>query len=425
MSKPTVNLWRHADFLKLWFGQTISGFGSRFTGLALPFTAITLLAATPAQLGVLVAASGLPWLLVGPFIGVWIDRLRRLPILIVTDVGRAICLALIPILAAVGLLQIEVLYVIAFLNGLLTAWFETAYQSYVPSLIGRDQLLDGNSKLNVSSSAADVVGPSIAGAVIQAFGVLVAVVVDAISFIVSALSLWLIRTPEPAPQSTNRPSFWASFKQGVRYIGRNQILRAFAATNVTFMIGIGMAEAVMLLFLTSTLKLDPQTIGLMYGVASIGGLAGAVIAGKIAARFGVGRTIISASLLRGIGYVGIPLAAFSAPPMTTIIVILSYALHQFGWSVWAVTQASVRQAATPNQLQGRVTASFLFLVRSATPIGALVGGGIGEWLGILPTLGIAALGLLSSTIWLLFSPLWRLREPASLSNEPGVLGQQS
>jgi MFS family permease len=419
MPAASSGLWRHADFLKFWLGQTISGFGSRFTGLALPFVAIAALDATPAQLGMLTAASGLPWLLLGPLIGVGIDRLRRRPILIATDLGRAALLASIPLAALLGQLRIEQLYLVAFLLGILSAWFDTAYQSYLPSLIARTQLIEGNGKLHVSSSAADVAGPSLAGLVIQAFSAPLAIMVDALSFCASALSLALIRTREPAPSGGGRQAVWAALGEGVAYLWRHALLRAFAGANATFMLCIGMSQAVLLLFCTPNLQLSPSAIGLVFGVGGVGGLLGAVVAGAVSRRARLGPTIIGASLLRGLGLACVPLAGL-LPLGVVPLLVGAYALHQFGWSVWAVTQASARQALVPDRLQGRVTASFLFLVRGATPLGALAGGVLGTQLGVAPTLTVAGVGLLLSTGWLVLSPLWSLREPPAVEMEAAL-----
>ena len=403
------SLWRHGDFLKFWAGQTISGFGSRFTGLALPFVAIATLDATPAQLGVLTAATGLPWLVLGPFIGVGIDRLRRRPLLIATDLGRALLLATIPLAALAGMLRIEHLYVIAFLTGVLTAWFETAYQAYLPALVEREQLLDGNAKLGVSDSVADIAGPGIAGVVIQILSAPVALALDALSFLASALSLVLIRRSEPMPSRGAAQPVVAALGEGLAFLWRQRLLRAFAGANSTFMFFFGMAQAVLLLFLSTNLGLGAGSIGLIFGAGSAGGLLGAAVAVRVSRWLSVGPAIIAGSFLRGLGIACVPLAAL-LPAGKIPLLVAAYTVHSLGWSIWAVNQGSVRQTLAPDRLRGRVTASFLFLVRSAVPLGALAGGALGEWLGVAPTLSIAAVGMLLSTVWLLPSPLRHLRE---------------
>ncbi|MEM7533126.1 MAG: MFS transporter [Chloroflexota bacterium] len=405
------SLWHHPDFLKFWLGQTISGFGSRFTTLALPLMAITTLDATVAELGILTGAAGLPWLLIAPFIGVGIDRLRRRPILMVADIGRAILLVTIPIAAWLGVLQIEHLYGIAFMNGLLHAWFDTAYQAYLPSLVGRTQLVEGNSKLNISSSAADVAGPSIAGVFIQVLTAPLALAVDAFSFVVSAISIGLIQTPEPKPRLGQHQPFGVALIEGIRYIWQQAILRAFTGTNATFMFCFGIAQTVLLLFFTETLALSESMIGLIFGIGGIGGLIGAGLASWVSSRLGVGITIIVASILRGAGLATVPLAAILPATFTPWFIAIVYTIHQCGWSIWGVTQASVRQGLSPHHLRGRITAGFLAVVRSATPLGAFVGGWLGVQFGVVSTFVMAGVGLVLATGWLLGASLWQVREP--------------
>lgn len=421
MTESASNLWRHVDFLKFWIGQTISGFGSRFTGLALPLVAITTLSATPTQIGLLTGAAGLPWLLVAPLIGVGIDRWRRRPILIGADLGRAVILALIPLAAWLEVLRIEQLYLVAFFNGLLVAWFDTAYQAYLPSLVGRVRLIDGNSKLNISSSAADVAGPSLAGALIQLLSAPLALLIDALSFLLSALSLYLISTPEPAPRLSQQQAFWGALVEGVRYIWQQAILRAFTGTNATFMFCFGMVQAVLLLFFTRTLQLSESTIGLIFGIGGAGGLLGAGVAGWVSRLLYVGRTIVVASLLRGLGLALVPLVLLLPAAIAPWFIAALYTLHQFGWSVWAVTQASMRQGLAPHHLQGRITAGFLFVVRGAMPLGAFTGGLLGQTLGLVPTFVVAGVGLVLATLWLLGASLWQVREPPLPPEEPDAL----
>jgi predicted MFS family arabinose efflux permease len=308
-----------------------------------------------------------------------------------------------------GYLYIEQLYIVALLMGFLSAWFDAAYQSYLPSLVDREHLIEGNSKLNVSNSAADVAGPALAGFVIQVLNGAVAIAIDAFSFLVSGVSLLLIRKPEPPPSFRTGQSFGSALSEGLVYVWRSEILRAFTCTNATFMFSIGIAEAVSLLYLTRTLQFTPAAIGLIFSVSSIGGLVGALAAGRLSKWLKLGPTIITASFLRGIGLACVPLVMFLPTGRIALIAVL-YCVHSFGWAVWAVTQSSVRQSLAPHRLQGRVTASFLFIVRGATPLGALAGGSLGDFLGITPTFIIAGIGLLLSTVWLLISPLWALKE---------------
>ena len=224
-----TGLWRHPDFVKLWTGQTISLIGSQVTFLALPLTAVLVLNATPAQMGFLTAAGAIPSLLVGLFAGVWVDRHRRRPILIAADLGRAALLLLIPVAALLGVLRIEYLYIVAFLVGTLGLFFEVAHHSFLPSLVGREQLVEGNSKLEISDSVAEIVGPGLAGGLVQLVTAPIAIAVDAISFLISALFLGLIRTPEPAPKPPDeQQNIFGEVVEGLALVSGNALLRAIA-----------------------------------------------------------------------------------------------------------------------------------------------------------------------------------------------------
>lgn len=406
---PAASLWQHPDFMKLWVGQTISGFGSRFTELALPLLAITLLQATPVELGLLTGIAGLPWLFLTPLLGVWIDRVQRRPLLIMTDLGRGMVLLLVPLAAWRGFLRIELLYAIAFVQSLLTVGFETAYQAYLPSLLDRSQLVDGNSKLTISSSAADVAGPSLAGLLIHLLSAPLALGLDGLSFLISALSLHLIRAPEPKPQSVGQQHFWAALREGVHAIAQQPILRALTSTNTTFMFFFGIVQAVLLLVFTQLLQLSAPMIGLIFGIGGAGGLLGASLAQRISRRYGLGRTVLGASLARAAGLALLPVAFWLPPASVAWAVAALYTLHQGGWSIWAITQGSLRQSLVPAHLQGRVTASFLVVVRSAMPLGALVGGLLGQATGLIPAFVVGSIGMLVASIWLLSVRIWKLQ----------------
>ncbi|MFI5255605.1 MAG: MFS transporter, partial [Candidatus Limnocylindrales bacterium] len=231
---PAPSLWRHPDFLKLWTADTVSQLGSQVSQLAIPFVAIVVLQASALQIGVLQAVDTLPFLLIGLPAGVWVDRMRRRPVLIVGDLGRAIVLAWVPIAHVLGILAIWQLYVVGFLMGILTVFFDVAYQSYLPALVERDQLIDGNAKLQISASGAQVAGPPIAGVVIGALTAPIAVLLDALSFLGSAIFIFSIRRHEPAPEARldatgKRTSMLSDMREGLRYVLGHRLLRNIAA----------------------------------------------------------------------------------------------------------------------------------------------------------------------------------------------------
>ncbi len=397
--RPT--LWRHPDFLKLWIGQTISVFGSQFTALALPLIAVVTLRATPADMGVLTAMQTAPFLLIGLFTGVWVDRLRRRPVLIAGDLGRAALLGLVPILALTGALRMTHLYVLSLLYGVLTVFFDVAYQAYLPSLVDRAQLVEGNTKLEASRSTAQVAGPGIAGVAIQALSAPLAIALDAVSFVISALFIGLIRCPEAVPHRA-QSAMLAEVREGLGVVFGDPYLRAIAGCTGTSNFFGAALWSILILYATRELQLTPAAIGLIFSVANVGALAGAVMAGAAARRFGIGRVIVGGALLIGLG--GLPIAL--ATPRTAFVVLaFGWMIATLGSPIYNINQVSLRQAIVPTHLQGRLNATMRFLVWGTMPLGGLLGGFLGQALGLRPAIGIAAAGGVTAFLWVLRSPV--------------------
>jgi len=410
-----ATLWRHRDFMKLWVAETISLFGSQFTMLALPLIAAITLQATPAEMGVLSAVETAPFLLIGLFAGVWVDRRRKRPILIAGDIGRALLLISIPLAAIAGMLSIYQLYVVGFLVGICTVFFDVAYQSYLPVLVNRDQLVDGNSKLEVSRSTAQLTGPGLAGLLIQALTAPIAIFLDVLSFIVSALFLGLIRRTEPAPSQSTRAPMIAEIREGLGVVFGNRYLRAIAGCTATSNFFGAAGGALLILFATRDLNLTPAAIGIAFGLGNIGGLGGALLAGRLAARIGVGRIIIGAILIGGIG--GLPIV-FATPATAIPALIFSSFFMGMGSTVYNINQLSLRQAIVPHRLMGRMNATMRFLVWGTLPLGGLLGGLLGELLGLRAAMIVGGFGGLLSFLWVLASPvrtLTRIPEPDNAS----------
>jgi MFS family permease len=405
-----TGLWRHADFVKLWAARTISLVGSGVTMLALPLTAVTVLEATPAQMGVLEAAGALPALLLGLFAGAWVDRRRRRPILVVADLGRATLLTLIPIAAILHGLCIEYLVVIAFLLSVLNLSFGVAHGPFLLSLVGREQLVEGNSKLQISRSVAEIVGSGLAGTLVASVTAPLAIAVDALSFLVSGLLLGLIRAPEPAPDpAAQQQSVWHQIGDGLRLVTNDRALRAIAGCIGTLGLFNSILEAVFILYVTRELEIDPGLLGMIFAVGSIGFLIGALLPGWASRRFGLGPSIIGGTLLAALSDLLIPLAGGTVPLVVTILVI-SGGFFGLGLTVFNVGQASLQQAVTPDHLQGRVNATMGLIGSASVPLGGLLGGTLGTILGLRTTLVVAAVGEILSVVWLLSSPLRSLRE---------------
>lgn len=418
MKNRLGGLWQHPNFLKLWAGETISVFGSQVTLLALPLTAVLVLGATPAQMGVLGAIEMAPFLFISLFAGVWVDRWRLRPVMVLADIGRAILLGSIPTAYAFGVLSIEFLFVIALMTGILTVFFDVAYQSYLPVLVERKQLVEGNGKLEVSRSVAQITGPGLAGTLVQVATAPVALALDAVSFAFSALFLGIIRHTEPAkPVSTVKRNIWREIGEGLGGVFGNPYLRSIAACTGTSNLFGNIGQAVFTIFVIRELHLDAFLLGLIFGISSIGALIGAFMAGWMARRFGLGWTIIGTAFVFGIGGLAAPLAY---GPVPVLMLILTTGLFINNWSnpIYNINQVSLRQAITPHRLLGRMNASMRFLVWGTMPIGSLIGGLLGEIIGLRATLLVAALGTFLSVLPVLFSPVRDLKaQPAPAEEE--------
>ncbi len=400
----TRTLWHHADFLKLWSAETISQFGTQITMLALPFTAIKILHANAFEVGLLTTMEFLPFILVGLPAGVWVDRLSRRPILIIGDLGRAVILGSIPLAYALDVLHMGQLYVAAFLTGICTVFFDVAYQSYLPSLVGRDQLIDGNGKLEISRSGAQLAGPGIAGLLIQVLKAPVAILVDALSYLWSASWIFFIRTKEPPVEvhTEGAPRMRTQIAEGLRYVWRHTLLRPIALCTANSNLWSSMAMAVTLLFAVQTLGLSAGAIGLIFAIGNVAVLLGAFLGGRIAERIGLGPTIVGSAVTFGIPGVLIPLAT---PETAWLVLISAFMIFGFAGVIYNINQVSLRQAITPARMQGRMNASMRFMVWGTMPIGSFIGGILGSTIGLRPTLWVAAIGGLFSFVPPLLSPV--------------------
>jgi len=422
-SAPRRSLWRHRDFLLLWGGQSVSEIGSAITVLALPLAAVVLLDASTFQVGVLTAMSTLPFLLVALPAGALVDRAAKHRLMMWCDVGRLLLMASVPLATLPGLhLTYPHLLIVALLAGVLTVFFDVAYQSYLPVLLERGDLVDGNGKLGVTQSFAQFAGPSLGGVLVGALGAARALIADAASYGVSALSLLLIRTPEPPPHPGHRERrIRDDIREGLHFVVKHPILRKVVACTGTSNLFSSMLLAVEIPFMVRVLHLKPSGVGLVLTLAAVGGMAGGLVAKPLADRFGSARIVWLAPLVLG-------LPAFLAPLATPGWGVLFYpaGLAFFGMMavVYNVAQVSYRQAITPHALLGRMNASVRFIVWGTMPLGALLGGLVGTWLGLRPTLWIAVIGSYTAVAWVFFSPLRHMRdvpahtEPVAVTADP-------
>ncbi|MCC6778189.1 MAG: MFS transporter [Hyphomicrobiales bacterium] len=405
-------LWRHGDFVKLWAAQTISVFGSLITRTALPFAAILVLDATPLQIALLGVADIAPGILSGLVAGVWVDRMRRRPIMILADLGRAVALVSIPLAAAFDLLRIEHLYAVAFLTGILTTFFDVAYLSYLPSLLRRDELLEGNSKLAATNSVAEVGAFGLAGWLVQIFSAPIAILFDAISFVLSASLLRSIRTDEPEPERAPAeagPDIRQEVTAGLRVLLRDPLLRALGGSSIALDFSFRIVGTVFLLFATRELGFQPGILGLIFAVGGVSSFVGAIVAGRVSGRLGIGPAMIVGLILTGVGQLFVPLAQ-SASLAAIALLVAQQLIGDGGATVYLINQVSLRQAVTPSQVLGRVNASIQFLGLVAMLLGALLGGVLGETVGLRATLVCGGAFSLLAGIALALSTVRHVRE---------------
>ncbi len=412
-----TSLWRNADFLKLWAGQTVSQFGSQVTVVALPLTAALTLHASAAQMGFLAASGTAPFLLIGLFAGVWVDQMRRRPILIATDIGRFALLLVIPALALLDALTITALFVIAFLVGILTVFFDVAYQSFLPALVGRTHLVDGNGKLEMTRSAAQIAGPGVAGALVQLTTAPIAIVVDALSFLASVLFLGALRTAEPAPAPPGaRRRVGAEIGEGLRAVLDDPVLRATMGSAGTVNIFGSLLFAVFVLY-AIRLGIGAGLLGLIFAVGNVGYLAGAFLTRPITRRLGIGPTIGAGLVIMTVCGLLVPIASGPLAVSVPCLMIAQFA-RGFGGTLFNINNVSLRQTITPDHLLGRVNATSRFVSTGALTIGSLAGGTLGAAFGLRPTLVVGAVGGLFAVVWILCSPVRTLREqPAAVDAE--------
>jgi len=414
-------LWENHDFLRLWGAQTVSQVGSQITLVALPLAAALELDASPSQMGILTAAGTLPFLLLGLFAGVWVDRMRRRPMLLAMDLGRSLTLLVIPLAWIFDLLRIELLYVAAFFVGVQTLFYEVAWVSYLPSVVRRDQLVAGNSRLHGSASVAQVAGPGIAGLLVGLITAPFAILIDAVSFLGSALTLSRIRTHEAVPDRHADDHVIREMIDGLRTVFGNASLRAMALS-AAFNGYFGyMFLAVYILYMVEDLGFSSTEVGLALSLGGLGAIIGVVIAEPVKRRIGIGPTIVVGRVLFGLGGLLVPLAV-RFPAAEVQIVLAAEFLQYLVLDMAIVNEVSLRQAIAPKRMLGRVSATMRFMNTGMVPLGALTGGFLGEQIGLRGTLIVGVVGMFAGAFWVWASPLRSMRTEPTNPDDPEPAG---
>jgi MFS family permease len=419
---PSGGLWRHPDFVKLWSAETVSQFGTQFTQLALPLVAIDVLDVSAFQVAALTTVEFLPFLLVSLPAGVWVDRLRRRPILVIGDLSRAVLLGSVPVAYWLDMLTMGQLYVVGFLVGIATVFFDVAYQSYLPSLVERNQLVDGNAKLEISRAAAQLGGPGLAGLVVNLLRAPAALAFDAISFVGSALFVFGIRKAERSPRADTPPRrMREELGEGLRYVLKHPFLKNIASCTGLFNFFGSLGFAVLLVFARRNLGLSPLAIGLAFTLSNVGPLIAAFSANRISSRFGVGRTIIASVVIAGPMLLVIPFAPHGNAALAVLVPAL--AIGAMGNVIYNVTQVSLRQAITPERIQGRMNAVMRFIVWGTIPLGAIIGGSLSSAIGVRNALIVGGIGCCLPFLPVLFSPVRGIKTmPEPVDEAAAVLG---
>jgi len=401
MLTNSQGLWRHFDFLRLWSAQGFSVFGSKLSELAIPLIAATMLDATPIEMGILLAAENLPFLLIALPAGAWVDRMRKRPVMIVADIVRAVFLLLVPIAAYFGFLSLGVLLAVAFAVGFMNVWFDLAYGSYVPGLVPRERIIEANSKLSMSLSAAETCGPAAGGLLIQMLGAPFAVLINAITFVASGALLGAIKTQERDPPPYPKgETLRRTIGQGIRFLWSDLLMRSLTMRLGAWHFVVAAMEALLILFISKELHFSASVIGTLFSIAGLGVFVGASLGERIPRKFGTGNTVTFSHLVLAVMALLIPLA--HGPQWLQISMI---GAAMFTWGLCAVTyqinNVSLRQALTPEGMLAKITAATRFATLGIRPLSALIGGVLGTYLGLREAIGlILTLGVILALIGL-------------------------
>ncbi len=405
--RGTAGLWGHRDFMLLWGGQTLSEMGSAVTTLALPLVAVVILKASTLQIGLLSAASTAAFAVIALPAGALVDRCSKRRVMITCDTLRFAIISSVPVAAAAHVLTLAQLYAVAVTVGVCTVFFDVSYLSYLPSLVSAEQLVDGNGKLGATQAVAEFAGPSAGGGLVALVGAAGATTADAISYLISVISLFGIAAREEPVSPKSGESLRKEIAEGLSFILRHEILRRIVACTATSNLFSAMLAALETVFLIRGLHVRPALVGEFVAVSAIGGIVAGVFAGRLARRIGTARIIWVSVLVFGApGFI----AATAEPGWSVLLFPLGWGTFYFAAVVYNVAQISYRQAVTPPELMGRTNAAARWITWGMMPIGGILGGVLGTLIGLRPTLWVALIGTWAAGWFVFFSPLRRMRD---------------
>jgi MFS family permease len=399
-------LLRHHDFRRLCAANAISKVGTGISNLALPLFAVIALHASTFEVSLLNTLQTVAYLLIGLQVGAWCDRMRCRPVLIFADLGRAIALGSIPIAAAFGAVTMWQLYLTIFITGTLTVFFDVAHQSYLPRLVNRVDLIEGNATLRASMSVSALIAPGLAGYLVQRFTAPVAILVDALSYLWSAIWLRAIRTREPKPRKHTLQDLRKEILEGTRLVFGNPVLRAIGLNNAMTSLCQSAYVAIAVVFLVREVHLSPSMIGLLGSLSLVGAVVGAMLAARLASTAGAGRILWITALINGLAFLCYPLTDAG---WRLVFYVVAGFVTSACLVVVVVLQVSFQQTLCPDHLLGRMNATINFLYWGAAPLGSLFAGLAAQAIGLRPTLWLVAVGMLLAAGWLIVSPIPTMR----------------
>lgn len=403
----TTSLWRNRDFMVLWSGRTLSEVGDAVSLLAIPLLAVTVLDATAVEVGILSATRMVAYLFLSLPAGVWVDRMRKRRVMVVCHLVRAGLVATVAVGAWAGWVTMAHLWIVALLSSVCTVLYETAHQSFLPAVVPGGQLLEANGKLATTYAVSRIAGYSVGGALASALGVARTVGVDALAYLVNAASLLFIRRAEDPPAAAGPRDFRRELAAGLSFVFRHPIMPRLVAASASLNLFSQMIFALAVLYLVRDLRLDEHTVGVVLALTTLGGIGGGLLSARLARLVGSARIIWIAPL--GLGWT-VLLVPAARPGWGPVAYTVGMAGLGALFAIYNAAAISYRQGVCPPELLGRMTASIRWVIFGVMPVGALAGGLLGSWLGVRPTLWIAAVGVWASGLWLYFSPLRRRRD---------------